>query len=86
MQRRPGPPSAVVQVNLLDAEDLADLARTYLLPELGIADARTPAGPRYTIVDGEGRPAATLTWRTAAPGRDLLARVLPVFGLETVMD
>lgn len=84
MPHQPGPPSTVVQVNLLDAHDLAELARTYLLPDLRLAGTPASTGPHYVIADGEGRPVATLTWRTAAPGRDLLARVLPVFGLAAL--
>jgi diguanylate cyclase (GGDEF)-like protein len=83
MAKRPGPVSAVVQVNLLDAEDLAALARTYLLPELRLADGAA-VGPRFEVAGRDGAPIAALTWRTAAPGRDLLARVLPVFGLAAL--
>lgn len=86
--RSPGPASAIVQVDFLDAENLSELARTYLLPELrplAETDADAPdAGPRYVVADREGRPVAALTWRTAAPGRELLARALPIFGLATL--
>ena len=51
MQRRPGPPSAVVQVNLLDAEDLADrLDARYQL-----VDVRLLVEHGHDDVDGAGR-------------------------------
>lgn len=80
---RPGPASAIVQVSFLDAKDLSELARTYLLPELRVASAEE-GGPRYVVAGRDGTPIAALTWRTAAPGRDLLGRVLPVFFLATL--
>jgi sensor domain CHASE-containing protein len=69
MARRPGPASAVLQVNFLDAEDLAQLARTYLLPELRLADTST-GGPRFAVTARDGAPIAALAWRSAAPARN----------------
>ena len=95
-ERRPGPPSAMVQVTFLDQENLAELARTYLLPglRLDLGPAGADRGGWSTAADPEtmpfplrgpgGEPIGTLTWRSSAPGADLLAHVLPALGLATL--
>lgn len=67
----------LVFTDILNAHQLATIAKAYLLPDLEIADMPVADGDAIELETVDGSKAVSLSWRSADPGRQMLKDLLP---------
>lgn len=71
------PPRFLVFVDILNAHQLATIAKAYLLPGLEISQGPVSNHAAIELQTVDGSKTLSLSWRSADPGREMLENLLP---------